>query len=64
MAVGFVTLNLSVAVPPATRDEALRVAAERFAFCPDNVWQLNGGRLLETYADHLVGKAAWTFWWD
>ncbi|MFJ6521959.1 DUF4253 domain-containing protein [Streptomyces filamentosus] len=62
-AVGFDTLRLSVAAPPATPEEALRVAAEHFAFCPDNVWQ---GRHedLRAYAEDLVGADAWTFWWD
>lgn len=61
---GFDTLNVSVAAPPATREAALGVAAEHFAFCPDNVWELSGERPLEAYADRLVGKDAWTFWWD
>jgi Domain of unknown function (DUF4253) len=37
--VGFADLYVSVAAPPATLDEALPVAAEHFAFCPDNIWQ-------------------------
>ncbi|MFB7365839.1 DUF4253 domain-containing protein [Streptomyces hydrogenans] len=62
-AVGFDTLRLSVAAPPATLEEALPVAAEHFAFCPDNVWQ---GQVedLAAYAGHLVGSDLWTFWWD
>ena len=37
VAAGFSTLLLSVAAPPTTREKALAVAAEHFAFCPDNV---------------------------
>ncbi|MEU3609865.1 DUF4253 domain-containing protein [Streptomyces sp. NPDC035033] len=62
-AVGFDTLRLSVAAPPATLEEALPVAAEHFAFCPDNVWQGHATDLV-AYAGHLVGADAWTFWWD
>jgi hypothetical protein len=50
VAVGFADLYLSVAAPPATVDEALPVAAEHFAFCPDNIWQ---GR-----PDSLTGYAS------
>ncbi|WP_418955233.1 DUF4253 domain-containing protein [Streptomyces tritici] len=56
-------LDLSVAAPPRTVEEALAVAAEHFAFCPDNVWQ--GYETLLTYAEEaLVGNHHWTFWWD
>ncbi|MET7418943.1 DUF4253 domain-containing protein [Dactylosporangium sp. NPDC005555] len=59
--VGFAELFLSVAAPPATADEAVAVAAEHFAFCPDNVWSHDG---LPGYAATLVGAPAWHFWWD
>nr|WP_110945815.1 DUF4253 domain-containing protein [Streptomyces avicenniae] len=62
VAVGFATLYLSVAAPPTTRDEALAVAAEHFAFCPDNIWQGPGD--LATYAERLVDGDSWQFWWD
>ena len=62
--VGFATLLLSVAAPPADRDGALRVAAEHFAFCPDNVWQSDCAGALELYAEQLVGAPFWGFWWD
>lgn len=56
-------LDLSVATPPQTLDEALAVAAEHFAFCPDNVWQ--GYETIRLYAEEaLVGNTHWTFWWD
>ncbi|WP_254406845.1 DUF4253 domain-containing protein [Streptomyces sp. GMY02] len=64
VAVGFGTLHLSVAAPPADRDEALAVAAEHFAFCPDNVWQGQHRQALAAYADQLIGVNCWEFWWD
>ncbi|GHA80950.1 DUF4253 domain-containing protein [Streptomyces termitum] len=63
-AVGFATLRLSVAAPPATLEEALPVAAEHFALCPDNVWQGTAPQTLVAYAERLVGADLWTFWWD
>ncbi|MEO6088527.1 MAG: DUF4253 domain-containing protein [Umezawaea sp.] len=62
--VGYATLLLSVAAPPTTRVEALAVAAEHFAFCPDNVWQGSESHPLAEYADRLVGDHSWAFWWD
>ncbi|WP_436495666.1 DUF4253 domain-containing protein [Actinokineospora sp. HUAS TT18] len=62
--VGFDTLFLSVAAPPSTRDEALLVAAEHFAFCPDNVWQSQAPSTLASYAETLIDSNAWEFWWD
>ncbi|SEF87469.1 protein of unknown function [Thermomonospora echinospora] len=62
VAVGFATLDLSVAAPPATADQALGVAAEHHAFCPDNVWQNSDG--FTEYAGRLIGAGNWSFWWD
>ncbi|MFK3985157.1 DUF4253 domain-containing protein [Micromonospora sp. NPDC050397] len=62
VAVGFDALYLSVAAPPLEPEHALRVAAEHFAFCPDNVWQ--GADTLRAYADLLLGAPIWSFWWD
>lgn len=62
--VGFATLVLSVAAPPTTREQALAVAAEHFAFCPDNIWQGVEPQTLSAYADRLVGDHSWAFWWD
>ncbi|MFI9011575.1 DUF4253 domain-containing protein [Actinosynnema sp. NPDC053489] len=61
---GFSTLVLSVAAPPTTRESAMAVAAEHFAFCPDNVWQGEPPNTLAAYADRLVNDHSWTFWWD
>jgi hypothetical protein len=64
VAAGFADLYLSVTAPPATRDEALDVAAEHFAFCPDNVWQGAHPNKLTGYAEQLIGLNSWVFWWD
>ncbi|GII58854.1 hypothetical protein Pth03_72430 [Planotetraspora thailandica] len=59
---GFNTLDLSVAAPPATWQHALYVAAEHWTFCPDSV--LQGPGTLADYAEQIVGQNAWSFWWD
>ncbi|MFI5689865.1 DUF4253 domain-containing protein [Streptomyces sp. NPDC051636] len=58
----FDQLVLSVAAPPATLAEAEEVAAEHFAFCPDNITQGPGD--LRVYAEDLIGEHTWSFWWD
>ncbi|MCY9784190.1 DUF4253 domain-containing protein [Nocardiopsis sp. EMB25] len=63
LGLGFDTLTLSVAAPPADTEQALRVAAEHFAFCPDQIWQGHAHRLRD-YAERLVDRPVWTFWWD
>ncbi|MFI9563362.1 DUF4253 domain-containing protein [Streptomyces rishiriensis] len=63
VALGFDTLVVSVAAPPATPAEAEWVAAEHFAFCPDTVAQ-NGPDTLRAYAEELVDEPVWSFWWD
>lgn len=64
VALGFDELYLSVAAPPTTPEEARRVAAEHFAFCPDNIWQSQQPYTLEAYADRIAGLNGWYFWWD
>jgi Domain of unknown function (DUF4253) len=59
---GAAELFLSVAAPPASDDQALRVAAEHFAFCPDVIEQ--GVYPISAYAEQLTGKDSWAFWWD
>ncbi|MET9967273.1 DUF4253 domain-containing protein [Streptomyces sp. NPDC006356] len=64
VAVGFDTLLVSVAAPPTTLAEAESLAAEHFAFCPDNIWQ-GTDSTLRTYAENqLLDQPAWHFWWD
>ncbi|MFD0319357.1 DUF4253 domain-containing protein [Streptomyces flavalbus] len=64
VAAGLDTLHLSVAAPPKNTQNALRVAAEHFAFCPDNIWQGSHPYTLAAYAERLVGMNNWDFWWD
>ncbi|GAA3215172.1 DUF4253 domain-containing protein [Dactylosporangium siamense] len=61
--VGFAELYLSVAAPPTDHATALHIAAEHFAFCPDNVWQ-GGAPDLTSYASQLIDARIWSFWWD
>ncbi|MFJ3665859.1 DUF4253 domain-containing protein [Streptomyces sp. NPDC090106] len=64
VALGFDELVVSVAVPPVTGAEARAVAAEHFAFCPDNLWQ-GSTPTLDAYAErHVRAQPAWHFWWD
>ncbi|HEY3505180.1 MAG TPA: DUF4253 domain-containing protein [Actinocatenispora sp.] len=59
----FATLYLSVAAPPTSVEQALPIAAEHFAFCPDNIWQ-SDLNTLEKYAQALAGTHSWSSWWD
>ncbi|WNI31109.1 DUF4253 domain-containing protein [Streptomyces sp. ITFR-6] len=61
---GFDTMVVSVSRPPTTPAEAEALAAEHFAFCPDNIQQstLN---TLQAYAEKaLLKQETWAFWWD
>ncbi|MFJ6017326.1 DUF4253 domain-containing protein [Streptomyces sp. NPDC092952] len=61
---GFDTLTVTVSRPPTTLAEARAVAAEHYAFCPDNIDQ-NPPYDLDAYAEKSVlGKEIWSFWWD
>jgi hypothetical protein len=63
--VGLDILDLSVAAPPQTTEHALHLAAEHFAFCPDNIQQASPGQdTLGGDAEQLRGKNSWSFWWD
>ncbi|MFF1482249.1 DUF4253 domain-containing protein [Streptomyces sp. NPDC058301] len=64
VAVGSDTLHLSVAAPPASAQDALLVAAEHFAFCPDTIWQGARPHTLAAYAERIVDVNCWEFWWD
>ncbi len=67
--VGGGTLLLSVAAPPVTLRDAVRVAVEHFGFCPEAepaggfAADPDGAQFLQ-YATHLVGRRLWRFWWD
>lgn len=58
-------LHLSVAHPPTTDAECRRLAAEHFAFCPDQQDPQNGDfYTLSRYAAMMRGAGSWNFWWD
>jgi hypothetical protein len=59
---GFDTVSLIVRRPPRA-EEALAVAAEHYAFCPDNIDQSETSSL-SAYAELLTQSPAWHFWWD
>jgi hypothetical protein len=68
---GFATLTLLVSRPPTTRDDALRVAAEVAAFCPDALWQpeslppyVERECSLEAIGRELLFNSLWRLWWD
>jgi hypothetical protein len=59
---GFDTMCLLVERPAPSIEAAQAIAAEHFAFCPDNITQLTGS--ISRYAASLPGAAIWSFWWD
>ncbi|TDQ61173.1 uncharacterized protein DUF4253 [Actinomycetospora succinea] len=59
------TLELSVAFPPTTQEEAELVASEHFAFCPDQVDPQNGVVYTpRSYGEKIRSATRWRFWWD
>lgn len=56
------TLVLAVGRPPRDIATATSIAAEHYAFCPDNVDQGVGS--VSEYAESLVDAELWPFWWD
>jgi hypothetical protein len=69
---GFATLTLVVPRPPANESEALPIAAEVAALCPD-VLSEDGptdgfgyvaGGTVAGLAGVLVERSVWTLWWD
>jgi hypothetical protein len=56
------TLNLAVGRPARDLASATAIAAEHFAFCPDNIQQ--GAGSIREYAQLLVNAEMWPFWWD
>ncbi|MFD3976561.1 DUF4253 domain-containing protein [Streptomyces cyaneofuscatus] len=64
VALGFDTMIVSVGRPPATTEEARALAAEHYAFCPDNIDQ-SPPYDLDVYAEKaILNQEAWSFWWD
>ena len=62
VAMGFDTLELRVRRRPQGRDEALGLARELYAYCPDLVDQ--GYGTLAPLAANLMADDWWSFWWD
>lgn len=60
--IGFNSLDLSVAAPPATSRDALHVAAEHWTFCPEVIVQGPGS--LEGHAEQILGSTLWSFFWE
>lgn len=56
------TLNLRVQKRPSTREEALSLAREQYAYCSDIVEQ--GTQNYSTLAATLMESDWWFFWWD
>lgn len=68
---GFATITLLVRRPPVSHDDALRVAAEVAALCPDALWQPDSYDTptqrectLEAIARELVRQPVWRLWFD
>ncbi len=55
-------VEMTVAEPPATEDEAIALAREHFLVAPDNVWQGTGD--LDLLAAAVLEAPVWYFWWD
>ena len=53
---------LRVERPVRTREEAMTVALEMFAYCPDMIWQ--GAGTVENLAASVIDAETWVFWWD
>lgn len=57
-------LVVSVASPPTTTAEAEAIAAEHYAFCPDNITQGDYATLRAYAEEEVLNQPMWTFWWD
>lgn len=55
-------MNLKVARPPISRDQAMAVASEQYRYCADIVDQGVGD--ISTLAATLMNAGWWFFWWD
>jgi hypothetical protein len=55
-------IEMRVARPPTTREDAMALANEQYAYCEDIVHQ--GVESLSNLASLLLNGTAWYFWWD
>lgn len=62
VAIGFDTIDVAVERQPATRNEAISLAREIYAYCPDNIDQ--GVGTLSNLAALMMASSWWSFWWD
>jgi hypothetical protein len=67
----FATMTLVVTRPPTSDDDALRVAAEVAALCPDALWQPESSwpydqreATLEALSRQFVRQHVWHLWFD
>jgi hypothetical protein len=58
------SMNLRASRRPATKEEALALAREMNAWCPDLLDQLYTPRTYSTLAAALMANEWWYFWWD
>lgn len=49
---------------PQTREEAVALGTEHYAFCPDLIEQCCGDESIGQWADTLMKSSIWFFWWD
>lgn len=71
MGLSFATRTLLVTRPPRTVEDALRVAAEVAALCPDALWQPEScwpytkrEATLEALSRQLLRAHIWRLWFD
>jgi hypothetical protein len=62
VAIGRDSIALRIARPPATGAEAIELAGELHAYCPDLVEQ--GAGTVRRLATRLLGQPWWHLWWD
>ena len=56
---------LEFTVPaPVSRKQAMKLAQEQYAWCPDMVDQGAEDATVAMLADSLSRSKAWYFWWD
>lgn len=61
-AIGADMVEMEVEHPPTTREAALRLAEEHYAYCSEVID--SGDANLEETAAALIGSRWWYFWWD
>lgn len=56
------TIEYYLPAPVSDRGEALKIAEQHYAFCPDSVDQ--GAGSIKCLADSISKSTVWFFWWD